>query len=192
MSENVGVGGATRVSLAPAAGFHCKQGIELLELAPLALPAHPHPVAGIPDPWPVEEVEDAGTVLAIRFVEALHAGPRETDQLFITRLGRLRGIAEIRDQGKEQVGVAVAQIAYLQGFQKTRHALGPSQHGGNDHHGAVSGRDPLGEIQARQYPGGHRERDQHVDDGDDQGGGRDKADDGEEDGPPVALLERHT
>ena len=109
-----------------------------------------------------------GPVLAIRLVERLDAGAGESDQLVVARLGRLGSVAEIREQGKEQIGVAIAQIADLQGLQKTRYVPRGGSAGGDDHHGAVGGRDALGEVQARQCPGGHRERDQQVDDGDDQ------------------------
>jgi hypothetical protein len=37
-----------------------QQPVELLDLAPLALPAHPHAFAGVPAACAVEEVETAG------------------------------------------------------------------------------------------------------------------------------------
>ena len=52
----------------------------------------------------------------------------------------------------------------------------------------------FGKVQARQHPRRHRDRDEHVDDGNSQGRGRKKADDGEEDVPPPAptrLREGH-
>ena len=45
------------------------------------------------------------------------------DQLVVARLGLLRGVAEVGEQGEEQVGVAVAQIADLQGLQQVVHLL---------------------------------------------------------------------
>ncbi len=46
-------------------------GIELLQLAALALVAHPHPLERIPHPRPVKQIEDARAILAVGRVERL-------------------------------------------------------------------------------------------------------------------------
>ena len=92
--------------------------VELLELAPLAFVAHPDPLVRIPHPRAVEQIEDAGAIVAVRVVERLDAGAGKVDQVVVARLGALGSIAEVREQSKEQVGITIAEIAYLQGFQK--------------------------------------------------------------------------
>ncbi len=65
----------------------------------------------------MEQVEDARTVLGVALVESLDPGPRQTDQLVVSRLGALGSIAKIGEQGKEEIGIAVSEITDLEGLQ---------------------------------------------------------------------------
>ena len=89
-------------------------GVELLQLAALALVAHPYPLHRIPQPGSMEQIEDARTVVVIGRVERLHRRPRIREQGGIVRQRLLGRVAKIRQQRKEQVGIAIAEIADLQ------------------------------------------------------------------------------
>ena len=125
-----------------------QQGIELLQFAALALISHPHPLNRIPHPGPVKQIEDARAVIAVGLVERLDSGARVGKQRLIIWQRALGRITEIRQQGKEQIGIAITEIADLQGFEKIIDLLRLAQQGGDNHHGAVSGWNSFRKIQA--------------------------------------------
>ena len=84
------------------------------------------------------------------------------EQRVIIRQRLLGRVTEIRQQGKEQIGIAIAEIADLQGFEQVIDLLRPAQQGGHNHHGAVSIRNALRKIQAWQGARRQEERDQQV------------------------------
>ena len=148
-------------------------GIELLQLAALALIAHPHPLHRIPQPGPVKQIEDARAILPVGFIEGLDCGPRIREQGLVLRQRLLGGIAKIGQQGKKQVGIAVAEIADFQGFEQIVDILRTGQQGGHNHHGAMALGDPLGKIETWQCPRWQGEGDQQIDQRNGQGRGRD-------------------
>jgi hypothetical protein len=96
------------------------------------------------------------------------------EQRFVVRQRLLGGVGKIRQQRKEQVGVAVAEIADLHRFEQVVDVLRLAQQGGDDHHGAVAVRYSLGKIHARQGARRQDERDQQVHQRDGQRGGGDE------------------
>ena len=50
-----------------------QQAVELVELAPLALPAHPDAFGRVPEPAPVEEVKGLAACRAVTAIQRLHA-----------------------------------------------------------------------------------------------------------------------
>ena len=137
----------------------------------------------------MKEVEDAGAVVAVRVVEPLDTGTGKLDQPVVARADALGSVTKVREQGEEHAGVAIAQIAYLQRFQKLRHVLFTADQGGDDHHGTVTAWYAVGEVQARQCPGGHGDGYQDMDDRNDQRRSPDDAYDREEDEAPDALVD---
>ena len=125
-----------------------QQGIELLEFTALALVSHPHPLNRIPHPGSVKQIEDTGTILPVGLVERLNSCVRMLEQGIITWLSALWRVMEIRQQGKEQIGITITQIANLQGFYKFINHVQAAQQGGDNHHGAVNRWNSLRKIQA--------------------------------------------
>ena len=139
-----------------------QQAVELLQFAALALITHPHLFVWIPHPGPVKQVEDAWTVLTVGLVERPDSFARVGEKRIIIRQSLLRRVTEIRQQGKEQVGIAITKIADLQGLEKIINLLRTAKQGGDNHHGAVNGWYALRKIQSWQCPGRQHERDQQV------------------------------
>jgi hypothetical protein len=125
-----------------------QQGIELFQFAALAFISHPHPFAGVPHPGPVKQIEDARPVLAVGLVEGLDSRARAREQGVVGWQGALGRVREIGQQGKEQIWIAITEIANLQGLEKIIDVLRPAQQGGDNHHSAVHGRYSFRKIQA--------------------------------------------
>ena len=127
-----------------------QQGIELLQFATLALVSHPHPLNRIPHPGSVKQIEDTGTILPVGLVERLDSCVRVREQRPIIWQSALGRVMEIRQQGKEQIGITITQIANLQGFYEFINLAQAAQQGGDNHHGAVNGWNSLRKILAWQ------------------------------------------
>ncbi len=98
-------------------------------------------------------------------------------------------VAKIRQQGKEQIGVAIAEIADLHGFEQIVDVLRPCQQGGDDHHGAMAVRNPFGKIHAGQGARRQGERDQQVHQRNGQCRGGDDEGKRKKPEPPVTRIE---
>ena len=92
----------------------CNQAIELSQLAPFALPAHPAVLRWVPLPFTMEEVERSRSLPAIFLVESLDAGFETLKQHAVTRHILLWGVGEIGEQGKSQLRIRVAQKVKFQ------------------------------------------------------------------------------
>ena len=75
----------------------------------------------------MKEIEDARTVLAVGLIEGLDTSAGVSEQRVIIRQRAFRRVTKIREQGKEQIGIAITQIANLQGFEKIINLLRPAQ-----------------------------------------------------------------
>ena len=110
----------------------------------------------------MKQIEDALAVLAIGHVERLDSCARVDEHSSITWLRAFSCVMKIRQQGKEQIRIAITEIANLQSLEKIIDLLRPAQQGRDNHHGAVRRRNATRKIQAWQRARPQEERDQQV------------------------------
>ena len=165
-----------------------ESGIELLQFAALALIPHPQALELIPHPGPVKQIEDARAILAVALVERLHCGACMGEQGLVVRQRLLGCIAKIRQQRKEQIGIAIAEIAYLHGLEQIIDVLRPCQQGGNNHHGAMAVWNPFGKIHSWQRARRQGERDQQIHQRDGQRRGADDKKRRKKPDPPATRI----
>ena len=122
-------------------------------------------------------------------VERLDRGACVSQQGLVAGQRLLGGVAKIREQGKEQVGIAIAQVADMQRFEQIIELLRAAEQGRDDHHRAVRVRDAAGKIQARQCAWRHEQRDQQVHQRDGQCRGAHGAGEGKQPVAPVTRRE---
>jgi len=91
----------------------------------------------------VEQVEDARAIFLVGRIERLDRASCVSEQRLVFRQRLRRGIVKIGQQGKKQIGIAITEIADLQGFEQIVDVLQTGQQGGHDHHGAMVVRDPF-------------------------------------------------
>ena len=91
-----------------------EQSIELLDLAPLALPRHPHAFARVPPAHPVVEVEAVLGLGRIAFVQRLDAGDRGGDHRSVARQRLGRGIGKIGEQCEVEAWIHVGERLHLE------------------------------------------------------------------------------
>ena len=96
----------------------------------------------------MQQVENAGAVLAIGLVECLNSFPRVGEQWFIIRQSAFGSVTEIGQQGKEKMRIAIAEIADLQSFEKMINFFRLAQQGGDNYHGAVNSWNVFRKIQS--------------------------------------------
>jgi hypothetical protein len=129
-----------------------QQAVELLQLAALALPAHPLPLARVPQPLAVEKVEalERGRVGPVTRVQLLYAGRRLIEQRRVRpHLGHVR-VREIAEQGEVQVLVLVGEVVDFQLLKQLfdRRIIGEERRD-DDHRAGVRGHALFG-LHARQ------------------------------------------
>ena len=88
---------------------------------------------------PVKQIEDARAILAVCLVERLDSCARVGNQRIVFWQRALGCVREICQQGKEQIRIAITEIADFQRLDKLIDLLRPAQQGGDNHHRAVSG-----------------------------------------------------
>ena len=102
-TDEAGVGGAAQ------------QTVQLMQLAPLALPPHPDALAGIVAPLSMEQ-QEARARRARRVPQVqgrnLSFGLRQQDR--VGGQGFLRGIEPVGQKGKTQIAAAARQVVHLQ------------------------------------------------------------------------------
>ncbi len=98
----------------------------------------------------MKQIENARAVITVSVIESEDGSARMGNQCVVTRLKLIGCIVKIRQQGKEQIWVAVAKVADLQCFEQIIYFLGLPYQGGHYHHGAVACRDALRKIQSWQ------------------------------------------
>ncbi len=112
-----------------------QQGVEVGELAALALMAHPAALLGVPAARAVEEIErraltaQVAPVFRIAGVQPRDAVVHPRQQGIVIGSRGLRGIAEVGQQGTMQASILVGQEAHLEGFQQGVDAGGIGQQG---------------------------------------------------------------
>ena len=110
-----------------------------MQLAALALPAHPNAFGGVPSPLPVKEgkapfSETTRPYLRVFFIQTANPLPRPFDQVGITGLVFCRGIHVIGHQGKEKPRVGVAQVVLLQLPHQRIDLIRSREQGRDDNH----------------------------------------------------------
>src|SRR5439155_21259496 len=93
-----------------------QEAIQLVQLAPLALPPHPRPLGLVPEPPALEEKESLaavrrGTVTPVQTGDPLARGP---ERFVITRhalRGRIHPVGEDR---KAKIAVRIRQVVHLE------------------------------------------------------------------------------
>ena len=108
-----------------------QQRVELLELAALALPAHPAALALVPDAAPVQQQEALGAVALGQLPQLFAGGRHKRHILGHVLLGR---VGKVGEQRKVQVRVRVGERSHLQAVQLVANALTGKQQRRHHHH----------------------------------------------------------
>ncbi len=153
--------------------------VQLLKLAALALPAHPHALGGVPHTPAVEEEEP----LPIGVVQPRHPGPGLLQQLPVPGpLGGVR-VRPVRGGREVDLPVVIAQEVGLEGLQRLLHRTRGGDHRGHHHERAVLLRHAIVQAQLRHgvrgdqpcqpgpQPGHHEVRDRQDEQEPQQDGG---------------------
>ena len=141
-----------------------EQAVELRELPALPLPAHPDPLAGVPEPLPVEQEELVRPPRGVSLVERLDAVERGADVALVLGPVLLLRVGEVGQQGEPEHRVGVGQEVNLQPLEERRGALGADEHARHDDERRAVLRDPVAEVELRQDARGEREREEVVED----------------------------
>jgi len=128
-------------------------GVELHQLAPLALPTHPGAFARVPASFAVEEQEPI-TILLVECPELL---PGTIEQDRIIRGGPGGGIGPVGNRSEVDLTVIVRQEVHLQGVHQVVDTVGRSHHGWYDNESAQRVRHSVTQFEprarsGRQYP----------------------------------------
>ena len=140
------------------------QMVELAELPPLALPTHPHPLAGVPLPGAVQEVEEVPPPIAVASLEGLHARHGCGDDLRVG-LPMFGGrVGEVAEHHELEMRPAVGEELRLQMFQGALHRGHAPEEGGDHHRGLhlPGNTGLLDEVELGEPPGGEELRDQQL------------------------------
>ena len=143
-----------------------EQPVELLELAPLPLPADPRLLARVPLPDPMKEVEGAGASRLGARVQRLDARRRRGEDRVVGRHHGRRRVGEVAQDGEMDVRVAVAQREHLEVLDQLGDPAYAREQRRDHDHGAMLRRDAAHEIDARQPARGPDARREPLHDGD--------------------------
>ena len=140
-------------------GRGTQQAVELLDLPPLALPAHEDAFLRVPLPIAVEQVEAVVPIAHVPAVERLDAGHRRGQDLVVTGHRERPRVLEVGEDREVDFGVEVAERLHLQVRQEPLDVPDAAQEHGHDHHRAGALGDPFAEIEAgepaRRHERGH-------------------------------------
>ena len=124
VDDEAGVGGAAQ------------QAVELLDLAPLALPPHPEPFLLVPLPRPMAQEETVGPSAGMLRVERFDPAPGGGQDLLVARQ-RLGGrVADVAEDREVDARVHVAEGLHLEVRDQLAGALHAVEDRRDDHHGA--------------------------------------------------------
>ncbi len=157
-----------------------QQPVELVQLAALALPAHPAPLLRVPAPLAVEEEEAVGAVPRVQPVDAL-AG--DVQQRLVAGEDLLVGVAEIGEQREVQVPVAVGEEADLEVVEERVDLRSPAHQRRHGHDGPVARGDALAHVELRQLARRDERGHEQVEQVDDQLAHRQHRDGGDQPQP---------
>src|SRR5439155_18780394 len=111
-----------------------QQALDLLDLAALALPSHPHALARVPLPDAVEEEEAVLVLGGVAEVELLDAGASLLEEAGVVRHLGSGGVLEVAEDGEVDVGVHVAERLHLEVLDELPDALAADLQRGDDDH----------------------------------------------------------
>ncbi|MNI14097.1 hypothetical protein D3C73_673480 [compost metagenome] len=174
IAHPLGDGGGLAVRLHEA-GIRraAQQAVQLVELAPLALPPHPAPLARVEPAVAMEQPEAIPRgARAIFFVEPGNGLARRRQQGLIPRQPLLLRIHTVAEQGKADIAADPGEMMHLQLLDLCQQLGWRHQQGRHDHQGAQRGRDAVGEIHGGEEAGNQVRADEVVDQGQGHGMGR--------------------
>ena len=155
--------GTTPTTCTVSVGFTAQQFVEVEQLPALAFPAHPGVFHLIENTVAVEMIKRPGAGVAVFAIQVFdQTGAQRDVVIFVVEA--LAGIRRIGEQGKKQMGVAIADVADLQGSNQVANLLFADQQGGNGHHGYAVVGNAFGEIELGQRPRGNQKSYQLIDD----------------------------
>jgi hypothetical protein len=144
-----------------------------VELAALALPAHPAALGLVPAPLPVEEQEPGASPwgLAVALVELVDGRGRRREELVVA--GDMLGgsVEPVRQQGEPKVAFAVPQVVDLQAADLGLHIRLAGEEHRHDDERSQPGRHAIVQIEPGQRSRAQRVGDLLVDEGDREVGG---------------------
>ena len=161
-------------------GGAAKQAIELVQLAALALPADPPPLAFIPDAPAMQEKE----ARAVPRWSVLRVEPRDAGCCLVEKSLVVRGvfggrIAPVGKQSEDKVGIRVGKVVDLKPLDLLAHGGDTSQHRGYHDDSAQAWRDAIAQFQPGQQRRPHLLRQRAVYHRDGHIRGRNETDDRE-------------
>ncbi len=131
-------------------GRAAQEPVQLLELAALPLPPHPHALSRVPLARPVEQEEPIPSPVpqaGVQPVDALASRREDGGILGHLRLGR---VGEVSQDGEVDAGVEVPEGEHLDVLQEILHAGHAREQGRDDHQGPRVLRDPPLEVESRE------------------------------------------
>ena len=146
-------------------GRAAQQPVELRELAALALPSHPSPLAGVPAAIAMKEEEAARPVPLVELVDPPLRGVEQRGFPFERRPIGVRMVAEQREV---EVRVAVGQEAHFQVVEQAEQPRLGVDDRGNGHDGPVFRGDAVAHGELRQLARRHQRGDDQVEHADDE------------------------
>jgi hypothetical protein len=150
------------------------EAVELLELAPLALPPHPTAFRAVVAARPMERVERARPLARVVLVQASHAGGERIEDRGVARHPLRFRVGEVGQQHELDGRLRIAEIVGLELLQQVVDLVDAAREAGDDHGGREVRRNAVLEIELRQHARRDELRDRPVHDGhpEDRGGDR--------------------
>ena len=128
-----------------------EQLVQIEQLAPFPLPAHPHSLARIENAMPVQQEERSRSRFRVALVQFVGQLNRQLDQRISIVLPRPRHrVRQIGKQAKVDVGVLVRQVADLEIVEEFPYLLLLHQQRRHHHQGGEGRRHSFGKVELRQ------------------------------------------
>ena len=126
-----------------------QRSVEVLELAALALPAHPHALARVPQPGAMQQKKRRGPpgreVAGVERQDTLAGAPQQRDVGVHVLAWR---VAEVGQQREKEVGIAVGEVTDLERIEQRVDLGDVDQQRGHGDHRALVRRDTGREVEA--------------------------------------------
>ena len=133
-------------------GRSAQQAIQLVQLSAFALPAHPHALAGVPEPPAMEEEEAvaAARPRAVTLVEPRDGLARRGEGVLVPRHLLRRRVGPVGQDGEAEIAVGIRQVMHLEPLDLRRRLGGIGEQGRDDDEGPQRGRHALAQVEPRQ------------------------------------------